>query len=78
LGLTTSVSATSRLLMPEMTSLAAAVPDRPGMTAEQLADAKAEIERVRATLTERAVALHPHAETHPGTERRPGPGQGGR
>lgn len=43
-------------------ALAAAVPGRPGMTAEQaaLADAKAEIERLRATVTEQAVALHLH------------------
>ena len=43
-------------------ALAAAVPGRPGMTAEQaaLADARAEIERLRATVTEQAVALHLH------------------
>jgi transposase-like protein len=43
-------------------ALAAAVPGRPGMTAEQaaLVDAKAEIERLRATVTEQAVALHLH------------------
>ena len=43
-------------------ALAAAVPGRPGMTAEQaaLADARAEIERLRATVTEQAIALHLH------------------
>jgi transposase-like protein len=43
-------------------ALAAAVPGRSGMTAEQaaLADARAEIERLRATVTEQAVALHLH------------------
>lgn len=43
-------------------ALAAAVPGRPGMTAEQaaLADARVEIERLRATVTEQAVALHLH------------------
>lgn len=37
-------------------------PGRPGMSAEQveLAEAKAEIERLRATVTEQAVALHLH------------------
>lgn len=39
-----------------------AKPGRPGMTPEQaeLADARAEIERLRATVTEQAVALHLH------------------
>jgi len=43
-------------------ALASAVPGRPGMTVEQaaLADAKAEIERLRATITEQAIALHLH------------------
>ena len=43
-------------------ALASAVPGRPGMTPEQaaLAEAKAEIERLRATVTEQAVALHLH------------------
>jgi len=43
-------------------ALAAAVPGRPGMTVEQaaLADARAEIARLRATVTEQAVALHLH------------------
>jgi hypothetical protein len=38
-------------------------PGRPGMTAEQaaLAEARAELERLRATVTEQAVALHLHA-----------------
>ena len=43
-------------------ALSASVPGRPGMTAEQaaLADAQAELERLRATVTEQAVALHLH------------------
>lgn len=42
--------------------LAAAVPGRPGKSAEQaeLEAARAEIERLRATVTEQAVALHLH------------------
>ena len=41
-------------------ALAASVPGRPGMTAGQaeLAEARAELERLRATVTEQAVALH--------------------
>src|ERR1022692_490701 len=41
-------------------ALAAAVPGRPGQSAEaaELAAAKAELERLRATVTEQAVALH--------------------
>lgn len=43
-------------------ALAAAVPGRPGRTLEQaqLEAAQAEIERLRATVTEQAVALHLH------------------
>ncbi len=43
-------------------ALAAAKPGRPGQTLEQaeLAEATAEIERLRATVTEQAVALHLH------------------
>lgn len=43
-------------------ALAAARPGRPGRSAEQveLDDARAEIERLRATVTEQAVALHLH------------------
>lgn len=43
-------------------ALAAAKPGRPGQSLEQaqLAEAKAEIERLRATVTEQAVALHLH------------------
>ena len=43
-------------------ALAAAVPGRPGMTAEaaELAEARAELERLRATVTGQAVALHLH------------------
>jgi transposase-like protein len=41
-------------------ALAASVPGRPGMTAGQaeLAEARADLERLRATVTEQAVALH--------------------
>ena len=43
-------------------ALAAARPGRPGQSLEQaqLAEAKTEIERLRATVTEQAVALHLH------------------
>jgi hypothetical protein len=43
-------------------ALAAAVPGRPGKSAEQVEreEARAEIERLRATVTEQAVALHLH------------------
>lgn len=43
-------------------ALAAAVPGRPGRSREQveLEEAQAEIERLRATVTEQAVALHLH------------------
>lgn len=43
-------------------ALAASVPGRPGQTAEAvaLAEAREEIERLRATVTEQAVALHLH------------------
>ncbi len=43
-------------------ALAASVPGRPGLSAEQAAleEAKAELERLRATVTEQAVALHLH------------------
>jgi len=43
-------------------ALSASVPGRPGMTAEQaaLAEARAEVERLRATVTGQAVALHLH------------------
>jgi putative transposase len=43
-------------------ALAAAVPGRPGVSREQAAleDARAEIDRLRATVTEQAVALHLH------------------
>jgi transposase-like protein len=45
-----------------MDALAAAVPGRPGVTREQAAleAAQVEIERLRATVTEQAVALHLH------------------
>jgi transposase-like protein len=43
-------------------ALAASVPGRPGQSAESaaLTDAREEIERLRATVTEQAVALHLH------------------
>ena len=43
-------------------ALAASVPGRPGVPREQaeLAEARAEVERLRATVTEQAVALHLH------------------
>jgi transposase-like protein len=43
-------------------ALAASVPGRPGISAEQaeLATAREEIERLRATVTEQAVTLHLH------------------
>jgi transposase-like protein len=43
-------------------ALAASVPGRAGVSAEQaeLAAAREEIERLRATVTEQAVTLHPH------------------
>jgi transposase-like protein len=43
-------------------ALAAAVPGRPGVSAETaaLAEARAEVERLRATVTEQAVTLHLH------------------
>lgn len=43
-------------------ALAAAVPGRPGVSAETaaLVQARAEIERLRATVTEQAVTLHLH------------------
>jgi transposase-like protein len=43
-------------------ALAAAVPGKPGQTPEQaaLSEARAEIERLRATIAEQAVALHLH------------------
>lgn len=44
-------------------ALSASVPGRPGVSAEAaaLAEARAEIERLRATVTEQAVAMHLHA-----------------
>jgi len=44
-------------------ALSASVPGRPGVSAEAaaLAEAKGEIERLRATVTEQAVAMHLHA-----------------
>jgi transposase-like protein len=43
-------------------ALAASVPGRPGMPTQDaaLAQARAEVERLRATVTEQAVALHLH------------------
>ena len=44
-------------------ALAAAVPGRPGLSGEaaQIAGLRAEVDRLRATVTEQAVALHLHA-----------------
>jgi hypothetical protein len=43
-------------------ALVASVPGRPGLTPEQaaLAEARAEIERLRATIAGQAIALHLH------------------
>jgi transposase-like protein len=48
-------------------ALAASVPGRPGQSLEQaeLASARAEVERLRATVTEQAVALHLHQGKSP-------------
>ncbi len=48
-------------------ALAASVPGRPGQSAEaaELAAARAELERLRATVTEQAVALHLHQGKSP-------------
>src|SRR5260370_18617006 len=56
-------------------ALSALVPGRPGMTAEQaaLAEARQDNERLRATVTEQAVALHRTREKRAGTDGRPGP-----
>jgi hypothetical protein len=61
-------------------ALAASVPGRPGQSAEQaeLAAARKEIERLRATVTEQAVTVHLHQANRVGTDRRPGPAPGGR
>lgn len=57
---TTIVSICKTAKQGALDALAAARPGRPGKTAEQVEfdDAKAEIERLRATVTEQAVALH--------------------
>jgi transposase-like protein len=54
----------------DLGALSASVPGRPGMSAEQaaLADARAEPERLRATVTEQAVALHLHEGKQAGTD----------
>lgn len=61
-------------------ALSASVPGRPGMSAEQaaLAEAGAELERLRATVTEQAVALRLHQGNRAGTDGWPGPGPGRR
>ncbi|MEQ7129347.1 hypothetical protein ABN034_33120 [Actinopolymorpha sp. B11F2] len=50
-----------------LAALAASVPGKPGRSPEQaeLEDAKAEIERLRATVTEQAVTLHLHQGKSP-------------
>lgn len=57
---TTIVSICKTAKQGALDALSAARPGRPGKSAEQveLDDAKAEIERLRATVTEQAVALH--------------------
>lgn len=77
---TTIVSICRTAKQGALDALAAAQPGRPGKTAEQaeLAEAKAEIERLRATVTEQAVALHLQQGNRLGTDRRPGPAAGGR
>ncbi len=61
-------------------ALAASVPGRPGVPRAdaELAAAREEIERLRATVTEQAVALHLHQGNRVGTDRRPDPAPGGR
>lgn len=56
-------------------ALAASVPGRPGQSTQDaaLAAANAEIQRLRATVTEQAVALHLHEGKRAGPDRRPGP-----
>ena len=51
-----------RVAKGALEALAASVPGRPGQSAEQaeLAAAREEIERLRATVTEQAVTLHLH------------------
>ena len=59
---TTVVSICRTAKQGALDALAAARPGRPGSSAEQaeLEQARAEIERLRATVTEQAVALHLH------------------
>lgn len=56
----TVVSACQTAKQGALDALAAAVPGRPGQSPEQaaLAEAREECERLRATVTEQAVALH--------------------
>ncbi len=58
-------------------ALSASVPGRPGMTAEQaaLAEARAELERLRATVTSRRWRCTCGREKQAGTDGRPGPGE---
>ena len=59
---TTVVSICRTAKQGALAALAAARPGRPGRSVEQaeLEAARAEIERLRATVTEQAVALHLH------------------
>ena len=59
----TVVSACRVAKQGALETLAAAVPGRPGSSAQSaaLAAAQSEVERLRATVTERAVALHLYA-----------------
>src|SRR5215468_4899782 len=59
-------------------ALSASVAGRRGMTAEAagLAAAREEIKRLRATVTEQAVALHLHQGNPAGIDGWPGPGPG--
>jgi len=64
----TSVSICKTARQGALDALALARPGRPGKSAEQaeLEEAKAEIERLRATVTEQAVALHLQQGKSPG------------
>jgi len=76
----TVVSACRTANQGALDALAAAVHGRRGQSPQdaQLATAKDELERVGATVTEQAVALHLHEGQRVGTDHRPGPAAGGR